>query len=216
MTDVEPAAARLAQLASFYGAQPRPPVSPRRVQRIIAEIEAAIAPLGLPAELGELWQSWDPPTFEKLVPFPALIEPEAALAIWRRQRHPVGDVPAVLFPVAAQRSCYLQVELIHQDWAGPRVWFHAMADGEYELQATGLAGYLHQAADAIVAGLVELPSRGSPFLGSGRGDEWDLLVEASLERAGVPFDARQPQDWSSPDRWPAPFRLAQGLDPVTS
>jgi hypothetical protein len=215
MSDVGTAAARLAQLASFYDTAPRPPVSSRRVQRIIAEIEAAVAPFTLPDELVELWSGWDAPSFGRLVPFPALVEPATALAIWREQRHPVGDVPAVLFPVAAERSCYLQLELVHQDWAGPRVWFHTAADAEYELQALSLAGYLDQAADAIVAGLVELSTGGQPFLGTGPGEEWDALVRASLDRAGVARHARRPFDWSRPERWPSSYRLAQGLDAAT-
>ena len=215
MTDVGVAASRLAQLASFYGAEPRRPRSVRGVQRTLTQIRAAVAPFRLPGELEEFWLAWDPLSFDKLLPFPGLIEPEVALAVWRHQRHPVGDVPAVLFPIAAQRFCFLQLELVHRDWAGPRLWFHSMVDGEYELQATSVAQYLHQCAEGIVAGLVEMPADGRPFLGTGRNDEWDQVVRRSLEQAGVPLDARRPRDWSSPDRWPNPYRLAQGLDVVT-
>jgi hypothetical protein len=206
------AAARLAQLATFYDAQPRPPVHPRRVERTLAEIRRSIEPFELPEELESFWRAWDPVSFDKLLPFPSLVEPATALAVWRQQRYPVGEVPAVLFPIASQRSCLLQVELAHPGWLGPRVWFHAMADSEYELQAVSLAGYLHQVADAIVDGLVELPMTGRPFLGSGQADEWDRLVARSLDGAGVDPESRRSQDWASPDRWPERFRRAQGLD----
>lgn len=214
MTDLAVAASRLAQLASFYGADPRRPRSGWAVRKTLTEIRVAVSPFRLPSEVEEFWLTWDPLSFDKLLPFPGLIEPEVALAIWRHQRHPVGDVPAVLFPVAAQRFCFLQLELVHRDWAGPRLWFHSMVDGEYELQAMSLAQYLNQCAEAIVNGLVELPADGRPFLGTGRSDEWDQVVRHSLESAGVPLDARLPRDWSSPDRWPSPYRLAQGLDVV--
>lgn len=216
MTVLGSAAERLAQLASFYDARPRPPRRTRRVERILDRIRAAIAPFELPEELEEFWLTWDPVSFDKLLPFPGLIDPETALAIWRHQRHPSGDVPAVLFPLASQRFCFLHQELLHPDWGGPRIWFHSMLDAEYELQAMSLADYLDQAADAIVTGLVELPAVGRPFLGSGRADEWDELVRRSLDAAGVPAEVRGPQDWSTPDRWPGPFRLAQGIDAVSN
>jgi hypothetical protein len=212
MTDVGNAAARLAQLASFYDAEPRPPTSVRRIERTLLEIRRAIRPYALPGELEAFWLDWDPVSFDKLLPFPGLIDPETALAIWRHQRYPMGDVPAVLFPVASQRFCFLHIELIHPGWDGPKVWFHSMIDAEYEVQAACLADYLDQASDGIVHDLVELPSGGRPFLGTGEADEWDQLVRRSLDAAGVPSDARHPQDWSTPDRWPSRFRQAQGIE----
>lgn len=211
MTDVGTAAARLAQLTSFYDAEPRPPSNPRRVERTLAEIRRAVRPFALPGELEAFWLGWDPVSFDKLLPFPGLIDPDTALTLWRNQRYPLGDVPAVLFPVASQRFCLLYVELIHHGWRGARVWFHSVLDAEYELQAASLADYLGQAADGIVGGLVELPRGGRPFLGTGAADEWDHLVQRSLDRAGVTRDARGPQDWTTPDRWPSRFRRAQGL-----
>lgn len=212
MIDVGTAAARLAQLASFYDADPRPPSNARRVQRALHEIRRAIRPFALPGELEAFWSDWDPVSFDKLLPFPGLIDPETALVLWRHQRYPYGDVPAVLFPVASQRFCLLYVELIHHGWLGPRVWFHSPLDAEYEVQAASLADYLDQAADGIVSGLVELPAGGRPFLGTGAADEWDHLVQRSLDAAGIPPDARGTQDWTTPDRWPPRFRQAQGLE----
>lgn len=216
MTDLGSAADRLAQLASFYDVDPRPPRGSRRLRRILAEIGDAIAPFELPEELERFWLTWDPVSFDKLLPFPGLVEPDVALALWRHQHHPVGEVPAVLFPVASQRFCFLHIELVHPGWAGPRLWFHSMIDAEYELQAVSLSDYLSQAADAIVSGLVELPASGRPFLGSGRADEWDQLVQRSLDAAAVPAEVRGPKDWSSPKQWPTRFRLAQGIDVVNS
>ena len=212
MIDVGTAAARLAQLASFYDADPRPPKDPRRVERTLADIRRAIQPFALPGELEAFWTDWDPVSFGKLLPFPALVEPETALALWRHQHFPLGDVPAVLFPVASQRFCVLHVELIHRGWQGPRVWFHSVIDAEYEVQAASFADYLGQAADAIVDDLVELPTGGRPFLGIGAADEWDLLVQRSLDRSGVPLGDRGPRDWSTPQRWPHRFRQAQGIE----
>jgi len=215
MIDVRYAAARLAQLASFYDAEPRPPASTRRVERTLVEIRRMIRPYVLPREVAAFWLTWDPVSFGKLLPFPGLVDPEEALAIWRNQSFPMGDVPAVLFPIASQRFCFLHVELIHPGWAGPRVWFHSMIDAEFEVQATSLGHYLDQAADGIVQDLVELPTGGRPFLGSGQTDEWDQLVRRSLDEAGVPVEERQPQDWSTPERWPARFREAQGIEVPT-
>jgi hypothetical protein len=215
MIDVGTAAARLAQLASFYDADPRPPASPRRVHRTLLEIRRAIRPFALPGELEDFWLGWDPLSFDKLLPFPSLIDPGTALALWRYQRYPIGDVPAVLFPIASQRFCLLHVELIHPGWVGPRVWFHSVIDDEYEVQAATFADYLVQAADGIVNDLVELPHDGRPFLGTGAADEWDQLVGRSLDAAGVAHDERGPQDWRTPAGWPRRFRQAQGIE-VTS
>lgn len=211
MSDLAIAAARLAQLATFYDAEPRPPANVRRVERTLSEIRRSLDPFELPEDVEAFWRTWDPSSFDKLLPFPGLIEPETALAVWRQQRYPVGEVPAVLFPIASQRFCFLHVELAHPGWDGPRVWFHAMVEAEYELQAVSLAGYLEQAADAIVRGLVELPAAGRPFLGSGQSDEWDRVVAESLDAGGVAAEVRHPQDWSEPERWPARFRTAQGI-----
>jgi hypothetical protein len=182
------------------------------VRRTLQEIRRAVRPFTLPAQLEGFWLRWDPVSFERLLPFPGLIEPETALALWRHQRFPAGDVPAVLFPIASQRFCLLHIELGHEGWAGPLVWFQSSLDAEYELQAASLAAYLWQAADGIVSGLVEVPVGGQPFLGSGAADEWDQVVRASLEGAGIPDHARGPRDWSTPDRWPSRFRRAQGLE----
>jgi hypothetical protein len=212
MIDVRYAASRLAQLASFYDAEPRPPASTKRVERTLREIRRCVQPYRLPDELESFWSEWDPVSFDKLLPFPGLVDPETALGIWRQLHYPMGDVPAVLFPIASQRFCFLHVELIHPGWAGPRVWFQSLIDAEYEVQAASLAHYLDQAADGIVQDLVELPTGGRPFLGSGKTDEWDQLVRRSLDEAGVPIEERRPQDWSTPERWPARFREAQGIE----
>jgi hypothetical protein len=217
MSDLAVAAARLAQLATFYDAAPHPPPSPRRVDRTLAEIRRSIHPLTLPNELDEFWRAWDPGSFGKLLPFPCLIDPSTALALWRHQRHPIGPVPSALFPIASQRSCYLHIELRHPDWFGPAVWFHAADGGDYELQALSLGAYLHQAADAIVDGLVEQPVAGRPFLGSGQGDEWDHLVARALDAAEVVApEWREPQDWSEPANWPERFRRAPAPSPTTT
>jgi hypothetical protein len=205
MEDVERSVAALVAALAAAGVEaPSPPAD----TAILAEIDAAIAPLRLPADVRRFWELVDPPTL-RIAVFPTLRSPELALQTWRaaRKEYP-GLEPAILFMLAYESWTYMSVELDGPHGEGGALFGWGNPDGDFTLRYARLGDWL-----ADLARLIEEGSYEPLEYETGR---W-LRV---LQRAGAEAKPSHPRYAGretlprDPLEWPEHWLRAAGLEPA--
>lgn len=117
----------------------------------IAEIDEALSPLKLPAELRAFWARWDPssirqPAFDGFIPLHHMVER-------REMESPLS--PAVLLPIADWTHSRIWMELASGDHPGGRIFHSYHDENEVSLWGFGMSGLLDLMSDAFERDLID-------------------------------------------------------------
>jgi hypothetical protein len=118
--------------------------------KVLDEIDAAIAPLRLPAEIRRFWELVDPYSL-RIEPSPCFTGPAFALDAWRGHvTETPGMVPRVLFPVAYESHAFAMVELHGADTHdGGAIFFWAYDSSDFSPMFARLDDLLDDVLDAL-------------------------------------------------------------------
>ena len=192
-----------AALESAGAAAMREPADPAVLDRI----DAAIAPLRLPAAVRSLWESVDPESISAHH-HPGLTSPEFALETWESHINDFpGSVPHVLFPIGYESHCHLLVELDGadlQDGGAIFAWEYGAVD--FRLVFPDPGQMLDHLTSSVMVGRYKRHSDHLYITG-------ESLVTAApapvIHPVFGPIDTI-PEDIS---QWPEVWRLRSGLTP---
>ena len=204
--------ALLEALRSAGAPGPQPPAD----GSALAELEAELAPLRLPATLRRLWQRIDVRSFA-VDTYPRLSSPDFALFGWRMNRDGDPLVPLSMLPFCYESHNHLLVELDAGEGDGGTVFEWGFGDQSLRIRFAALEDWLA----ALVAALDEEAFERREGVAGPRlvvdADRFDSLAEETLAARGRHSqfgDARQlpigVADW--PERWrraSEPFRQEQ-------
>jgi hypothetical protein len=124
------------------------PPEPPEDTKVLKEIDAAVAPLRLPAEVRRFWELVDPCSL-RIEPYPHLTSPQVALELWQEQvADSPGVVPRVLFPIAYESHLFTFVEVHGDDGGALFVWGYTGPE-DFQLTFLGIAGLLDDMLDAL-------------------------------------------------------------------
>jgi len=184
---------------------------PGAVAQPIAAIDAAIAPLVLPAEIRWLWEHWDAPAFD-VVPPAGLSDPAFALDSWTVNTTELG-FPRALFPIGYSSHRYLALDLTDPPGAPATAWAYEFGRSGFERVAPSLEALVRSCVERVHAAHLdgELP------------DPEDLDLEWYYQRLfhGPAFDAILDRHFAAaatdrcslpgddPARWPAAWRAVE-------
>ena len=135
---------------------PRPEPAPEGTDDVLAQIDAAVAPLRLPEQARRLWRRVTPFSLA-LVAFPQLAAPDFALRTWRSHMTTVPVmVPERLFPLCYTNWSHTFVELHTADADDGGALFNWAYGGmDFSLSYDDVADWLDVQLDALAAGDVE-------------------------------------------------------------
>jgi hypothetical protein len=150
----------------------------RAVDRTLAEVAAAVAPLALPAEVERFWRRVDPASLLP-APGPRLLDPAAALHGWHHHAARPGTLPRLLLPIARAEERLLLVELHDEARQGGALFEWAAGDG-FVLRFPSLTAYLDLLATMLELGALE--RRGRTVVGVVP-QEWDDAQVVRLTRS---------------------------------
>ena len=208
--------AAIDRLVASYKAEGLPAIQRSgKVDRMIAKINAEIAPLTLPRELERFWKLVDP-TSVTVAPYPQLMTLDFALNSWTMLRDEFpGQSPRLLFPVCYESHGYLFVELEDGRGSGG-ICLESSPGADFTVRFPTFAAYID-----LIATMVEL----GEYMRHER--ETHTWVEFDPERRwndaqSVRLSAAQPLPGfghdreidENPHRWPEHWRLADGLTPA--
>jgi hypothetical protein len=147
--ELEAVLARLSDALAAAGVErPQPPASSSALE----QLEAAIAPLRLPADVRWFWERVDADTL-RVEPYPQLHGPAMALAFWVRGRDEFpGQNPEVLLQIAYTSHQCMSVDLDVGAICGGTLFEWNLVDGEYERRYGCLAEWLDEIAGRVEAG----------------------------------------------------------------
>lgn len=131
-----------------------PPLLRQGAPAALHDVAAAVAPLGLPAEVDRFWRLLDGSSSSlTCFPHPHATQPDFALDCWRQHQKQPGMTPDLLFPVGYESHAFLLVELDGPQGGGGACFTWAY-DGEepFVLVAADLTTYLDVAAATLEAG----------------------------------------------------------------
>ncbi len=121
-----------------------------RVETVLAEIAAAVAPLRLPADLLALWRSVDPDTLA-VGPSPRPAGPELSLRLWREHLARRPDL-ARLFPWCYESHDFILVELDGPGSTGGGCYSWTFGSAPVVRTFTSVAAYVDLLATMIELG----------------------------------------------------------------
>ncbi len=134
-----------------------PPLPPASTESL-EQLEAAIAPMRLPADVRRFWATVDAATVRAL-PYPAFINPDFALTSFRMAREEArAHQPLCLLTIAYESFQCMSVELDTGAAAGGALFEWRLEDGGFERRFNRLADWLAYLVDLLDAGLTQ-PSR---------------------------------------------------------
>ena len=203
---------RLTRAAQVTGLEPPLPVTGGDAD--LQAIEAAIAPLRLPAELRALWRLLQPHSVH-LTPYPALTDPAFALQCWREHLDLPGTTPRLLFPLAYESHGFLLVELDDERLAGGAVFSWGYCGSPYTLQHASVSDYLHQLAQVWEQRDYEqaqLPD-GSTHRNVDNRPFQQRAAELLAAGPPHPVYGRQTEFDERPAQWPEHWLAAEGITP---
>lgn len=185
----------LAEALAKAGVEPpRPPSESPDLD----SVNAAIAPMSLPADVRRWWERVDAHSVRAWA-YPALINCDLALDGWiqRRDEFP-GMAPLSLFDVGyASHEC-MSVELDSPLGEGGALFEWNLVDGGFHLRYSGLSGWLERITELVAAGQFERRD------GSRSGPRLHLRDEPEY---GVPRYERDPL------LWPVHWQRLSGIHP---
>ena len=210
------------RLAAAYRHAGLPPLrAPDRVDAVIEEIHAEIAPLRLPEELERFWRLVDPESVT-VAPYPHPMSVAFALRSWRMHRDEApGMAPRALFPFAYESHGFLSIELEDGRGNGGTVLEWGYGDEAFRVRFPALSAYLDLLATMIESdelvrhdgslGRVEFdPERRWPGAQAVRLASIGALPGLGLERE-IPQDVRAwPEHWLLPEGLAADARTPRG------
>jgi hypothetical protein len=210
--DVDRALDSLCQALDGAGVE-RP--SPPAALTALEELEAAIDPMRLPADVRRFWQRVDAATLGAMT-YPELHGPDLALTSWRMGRAEfAAGQPAALLQVAYSSHQCMSVELDVGEIQGGALFEWNLVDGGFERRFNGVGEWLTYIARLIDSGWFE----SGDAIGLGR----RLLVpdrdRDSEERATRPVPAPHPVHGTTIHigrdilDWPEHWQRAAGLRP---
>lgn len=126
---------RFNRSAHPYGLRVSPWRRRGRAARLVGEIERAIAPLELPAELRAFWLAYDPSTVVR----PALHGFIPLTEAQERRALDCPPAPSALFPLADWTQSRVWIELATNDHPGGRIFHSYHDESEVSLWAFGLS-----------------------------------------------------------------------------
>jgi hypothetical protein len=175
--------------------------------QLIERIEAAVAPLRLPAQARRFWELVDPTTI-RVHPHPDLIAPEFALTTWERHVNDApGMVPRVLFPVGYESWTHLLIELHGPESEdGGAMFSWAYGGQDFRFVFGDMAGMIDALTSAVIEKRVER-----------RGDHLYLTGPSWVDEApGVALHPVFGAIDLIPEalaEWPEPWQLRSGITP---
>jgi hypothetical protein len=171
----------------------------------LAQLEAAIAPLRLPAAVKRFWQCVDPRTVAALPPFHP-VDPTVALTMWRHGRDEFADrQPAILLLVGAEGHGCLSVELDSPGVDGGGLFEWDVVVSDFVRRFTTFGEWISHMTTLIEQGAFERNELG--------GKPWLFLDDAPADPASPPPGVRYhviPRDILG---WPPHWQRASGLHP---
>lgn len=204
---LESAVSNLVRVAGHLGCAF--PLADHEQRRLLADVEAAIAPLELPSDIRHFYSTWSVAESGALFS-PELTDLSFALDTWL-ENNATGWPSTVLFPIAYASHWFHFVELDHAGTVGPLVYDGAYAGGEFKLAFSCLADWLEWLTAEVEAGRVEEIWKGH----WGPAEDRDVDdTAAALDRDGIL--ATEPRTFDDSDRyqWPLRWNLADGFDPA--
>lgn len=191
---------------------PAPPANPAAAESALAEIEEAIVPLRLPAEVVWMWRTWEANRFSPL-PYPSLTDPLFALDSWSMNVLESGD-PKILFPIAYQSHGFLLAELGGPPDVAAPIWKYAYTDEHYVLAYPSLASLFRACAETAELSGVQPPAddndRHETYANLLGGPTFTAIVERQMSMS--PHAERDRQvPVGDVRRWPKRWQEAQGV-----
>jgi hypothetical protein len=209
--DVDEALDALSEALAAAGLErPAPPAD----LTALAQLEAAIAPMRLPADARRFWQRVDAGTLRALT-YPELHGPDLALESWRMGRSVVAaQQPQALVQVAYSSHQCMSVELDLGEIEGGAVFEWNLVDEGFERRFDGLGEWLAHIARLVETGLFRrVDSPRGPYLYVPDPDR------SSEERGMRPLPGPHPVHGTAVQigrdilDWPEHWQRAAGLRP---
>lgn len=177
---------------------------------LMAELDTAVAPYALPAELRSFWEQVDPDPIAVFV-FPMLRGPAAALELLHgvREIGATGSIgmPSLLLPFDYASHCYGVIEL-DSEWSEGGTIFEWDMD-ELPLVSRSLADRIDVLAELVSEGRFE---RGDGFVSIDHRAEQEKRL-ARLDASGPhPVYGSLRAIPSELESWPAHWLVASGID----
>jgi hypothetical protein len=175
------------------------------VEREIAEVAAAVAPLRLPDQLVALWRRVDAASLPCLQS-PRVEPPALALQNWR-DNVDAGVTPRVMFPACYESHWFLMVELEDGHGHGGAVFDWSFGALAYELRHVDVDAWLNQEATVL-----ELHQPGEDWVNYHEGDVWEQMCAVRLA-AHLPIlgYGHQTAFVSEAEHWPQHWLTSNGI-----
>ncbi len=191
---------RFARAARAYGVRLDPWKRRGRAQTLISEVEAAISPLLLPAELRAFWSSWNPataqpPVFDGFIPLDQIAE---------RYEIDCPPCPAILLPIADWTHGRVWIELATGAHPGGRILHSYHDESEVTLWTFGISGLLDLVSLAFEQDFID------DRTGSIDPQRMESIIESALDESLPEGSARR---FEAVDRslFPSHWQRAEGI-----
>jgi hypothetical protein len=177
-------------------------------------VDAAIAPLRLPAQVRRFWERVDPATL-RVWAFPQPVGPEFALDSWAQQRDEFpGMAPAALFLVGYESWNCMSVELDSPLGEGGSLFEWRLEDGGFYLRHHRLSDWLDRITSLLVDGSFERrPGATGPMLHL---QDPEAGLSLAAPRAALPPHPVHGDATEIPreaDQWPVHWQRLSGIEP---
>ena len=202
MTEID---ARIDALSDALVAAGVGPLRPPEDVAALAQAEALIAPLRVPAEVRRFWQRVDPRTFAAVPAFHP-VDPSTALNMWSTGREQfAAQQPAILLLVGGDGHGCLSVELDSPDVEGGALFEWDVVVSDFVRRFTTFGEWISHLTGLIEQGAFERREL--------RGKTWLFLHDALVDPASPPAGESYyvvPNDILG---WPPHWQRASGLQP---
>ncbi|GAA2154500.1 hypothetical protein GCM10009844_40440 [Nocardioides koreensis] len=206
---MDAAVRRLQHALAAIGAAP---LSQPSNPTVLDEVAAALAPLGLPVEVDQLWRLVDGDSSSlTCFPHPHATSPAFALECWREHQQQPGMTPDLLFPVGYESHAYLLVERDGPHGRGGACFTWASGGlNPFVLVATDLTAYLEVAAETLEAGHLERHERDGSVFNLFDDEAFQEALRARLRREPHPVYGAAAEIGWDPPAWPVHWLASVG------
>jgi len=203
----------LDRLVAALAAAGMPAASPPESTAALEELERAIAPMRLPADVRWFWQRVDPLTMGFRT-WPEIHRPDRALVAWRMEHDEFpGQNPGALVQIAYTSQSCMCVELDVGDIPGGALFASYIPDGEYERRFNDLGEWLVEIACHVELGrFVRCEYPGQLYLAVPDPDTEELEEAAPTPLAPHPVHGDVVHIGSDILDWPEHWQRATGLE----